>query len=204
MRPRVQIPGPRPISEYESRHPRLSWKSPGHSRVTISQGSNQRWLVGCRASASLARTYVHLREAKGLTGGLRRLQLLRPRVCRAEVALMANSFGIPPDIEHRLQVRDRLCVYCRTPMKAYPRTRGTRGDKATIEHLNHRPPFHWEDGLKRGGLEVLAVCCGRCNSSRGNKPLVAWFASPYCEERRINIRTVAPVVRRFLLRHPRG
>src|ERR1700674_2828410 len=103
---------------------------------------------------------------------------------------MANSFGIPAEIEHRLRVRDRRCVYCRGPMKAYRRIRGTRGDKATIEHLNHRGPVYWEDGLRRGGLEVLAMCCGRCNSSRSNKSLVAWFSSPYCEGRRINIRTV--------------
>jgi hypothetical protein len=45
VRPRVQIPGPRPISEYESNLPRLLRKSPGHSRVTISQGSIQRWLL---------------------------------------------------------------------------------------------------------------------------------------------------------------
>lgn len=111
---------------------------------------------------------------------------------------MANSFGIPPDIEHRLRVRDRRCVYCGRRMKQYPRTRGTPRDKATIEHLNHRA--RWGES----SLDNLAICCGRCNSSRSNKSLVAWFASPYCEERRINIRTVAPVVKRFLRWHPRG
>ena len=117
---------------------------------------------------------------------------------------MANSFGIPPEIEHRLRVRDRRCVYCGKRMKAHRHVRGTPYDKATIEHLNHRGPVYWEEGLWRGGLRVLAICCGGCNASRNDKSLVAWFATPYCEEGRISIRTVAPVVKRFLLRHPRG
>lgn len=111
---------------------------------------------------------------------------------------MANSYGIPPDIEHRLRVRDRRCVYCRTRMKGYPHTRGTPRDKATIEHLNHRA--RWGES----SLDNLAICCGRCNSSRSNNSLVVWLASPYCQERLINIRTVAPVVKRFLRRYPRG
>lgn len=111
---------------------------------------------------------------------------------------MANVFGIPPGIEHKLRGRDQRCVYCGKAMKAYPRIRGTPGDKATIEHLNHRA--RWGES----GLDNLAICCGACNSSRGNKPLAAWFAAPYCDERDINARTVAPVVKRFLRRHPRG
>jgi hypothetical protein len=89
-------------------------------------------------------------------------------------------------------------------MKAYPRTHGTPPDKATIEHLNHRPPFYSEDGLERAGLEGIAICRGACNSSRGNKSLAAWFASRYCKARDINARSIAPVVKRFLRRRPRG
>jgi|SRR5450759_2375391 hypothetical protein len=117
---------------------------------------------------------------------------------------MANVFGIPTGIEHKLRARDQRCVYCHKAMKAYPRTRGTPGAKATIEHLKYRGPVYWGEGLERLGLEGLAICCGACNSSRGNKPLAAWFASPYCDERDINARTVAPVVKRFLRRHPRS
>jgi hypothetical protein len=40
------------IDEYESHDPRLSRKSPGHSRVTISPGSNQRWLLRTRSRSS--------------------------------------------------------------------------------------------------------------------------------------------------------
>ncbi len=115
---------------------------------------------------------------------------------------MANRFGIPPDIEDKLRARDKRCVYCQKLMKGYPRTRGTPADKTTIEHLDHRPPFYWGAGLERFGVEGIALCCGACNSSRGKKPLIAWFTSPYCEQRGINQRSVAPVVRRFLRRHP--
>jgi len=115
---------------------------------------------------------------------------------------MANRFGIPPDIEYKLRARDQRCVYCRKSMKAYPRTHGTPADKATIEHLDHRRPFYWGEGLQRSGIESIAFCCGACNSSRGKKPLTAWFASAYCEQRNISARTVAPVVKRFLERHP--
>lgn len=110
---------------------------------------------------------------------------------------MANSYGISPDIEHRLRARDKLCVYCHIPMKVY-RARGPSADKATIEHLNHRA--RWGES----GLGNLAICCGACNSSRSNKPLAVWLASRYCEKRGINARNVAPVVKRFLQRHPRG
>src|SRR5216683_855928 len=109
---------------------------------------------------------------------------------------MSNRFGIPPSIEDKLRDRDRRCIYCRKAMKAYPRTHGTPADKATIEHLDHRPPFHWGEGLEKYGVEGIALCCGACNSSRGKKTLAAWFRSPYCLRCDINAQTVAPVVKR--------
>lgn len=122
---------------------------------------------------------------------------------------MANTFGIPPDIERKLRVRDQRCVYCHKAMKAHAHTRGTPRDKATIEHLessNGRgtAPTYWGQGLERVGLDGLAICCGSCNSSRGMKPLAAWFATRYCERHEVSAGTVAPVVKRFLVRHPRG
>src|ERR1700737_2685644 len=106
---------------------------------------------------------------------------------------MANHFGIPRDVENRIRARDQRCVYCRKVMKAYPHTHGTPADKATIEHLDHRPPFYWGDGIERSGVNGIALCCGACNSSRGKKTLAVWFRSPYCAEHDINARTVAPV-----------
>ena len=80
-------------------------------------------------------------------------------------------------------------------MKAYNGVRGCPGDKATFEHLNRNGPFYWSEGLQE---EYLAIVCARCNSSRGRRRLVDWFASPYCRERSINAQTVAPKVRQYL------
>jgi 5-methylcytosine-specific restriction endonuclease McrA len=111
---------------------------------------------------------------------------------------MANYYGIPLTIVRTLRARDRRCVYCGRAMRAHRHTRGTPGNKATIEHLNHRA--RWGES----SLDNLAICCGTCNSSRGNKPIAAWFASTYCDKHHITARTVAPVVKQFLRQHPRG
>jgi hypothetical protein len=105
---------------------------------------------------------------------------------------MSNRFGIPNEVERRIRVRDTRCVYCGKRF-----SRASRKDKATIEHLNEKPPFYWLEGLKEEGL---AICCGSCNSSRGNRSLRDWFQTPYCTERAIPINgnTVAEPVRRYL------
>ena len=112
-------------------------------------------------------------------------------------ASVANSFGIRPEIEAAIRERDTLCVYCSREMRIYVGVRGTRSDMATIEHLNHRPPFHWKDGLEADGI---VICCGSCNASRGAKTHVEWFRSRYCLERAINSDTVAEPVRAYLSR----
>lgn len=80
-------------------------------------------------------------------------------------------------------------------MKAHVGVIGNPKDKATIEHLNRKGPFYWLDDLKE---KHLVIVCAQCNSSRGTKRLVDWFASPYCLAKRINARTVAPRVRHYL------
>jgi hypothetical protein len=112
-----------------------------------------------------------------------------------QVVFVANRFGIPPEIEAAIRERDKLCVYCSCEMHLYVGVRGTRSDKATVEHLDHRPPFHWKDGLKADGI---AICCGSCNASRGAKTHAEWFRSQYCLERAINFDTVAEAVRAYL------
>ena len=105
---------------------------------------------------------------------------------------MSNKYGIPNKDEEEIRARDKICVYCRKTMKAYPNTKGTPGDKATIEHLNFAPPFYWTDGLKKSDL---VICCGSCNASRGKKELLNWFKKQYCLDRNINKDTVAePVI----------
>lgn len=67
----------------------------------------------------------------------------------------------------------------------------------TIEHLNEKPPFYWQDGVREEGL---AICCGSCNSSRGDRSLQEWFQTAYCRERNppINAATVAAPVKTYL------
>ena len=63
--------------------------------------------------------------------------------------LVSNKYGIPVDVEHRIRARDNSCVYCAKEFSA-----GSRRDKATIEHLNEKRPFHWREGLKEEGLAI--------------------------------------------------
>ena len=107
-------------------------------------------------------------------------------------SIVDESFGIPADTEQRIRARDTRCVYCG---KQFSHT--SRKDMPTIEHLHEKPPFYWEKGLKEEGL---AICCGSCNSSRGNKGLREWFYTAYCTQRDlpINSSTVAEPVRRYL------
>lgn len=110
---------------------------------------------------------------------------------------MANQFGIPQEVERRLRQKFALCAYCRRQMQEYIGVRGCPRDKATIEHLNRDGPFYWLGGLNE---EDLVICCGSCNSSRGQKSLAAWFASSYCVQRRITASTVAEEVKQYLKR----
>src|SRR5687767_4567639 len=103
-------------------------------------------------------------------------------------------YGIPADTEQRIRARDTCCVYCGKQF-----SRASRKDIPTIEHLHEKPPFFWRDGLQEDGL---AMCCGSCNSSRGNKSLRTWFQTPYCTERTVRItrESVAEPVRQYLSR----
>lgn len=105
-----------------------------------------------------------------------------------------NKFGIPEDVLSRIRSRDQTCVYCGREM-LHPYATKTASYCATIEHLNRFGPFYWRDGLQE---EHLALCCGSCNSSRGVKRLLDWFATPYCVERNINSDTVAAPVKEYL------
>jgi hypothetical protein len=103
---------------------------------------------------------------------------------------MSNRFGIPAEIERELRARDKRCVYCGRRFSRLVRKR-----MPTIEHLDERPPFYWELGLRKSGL---VICCVSCNCSRGRKTLRAWFAGAHCEERGIKASTVAAPVKAYL------
>ena len=102
---------------------------------------------------------------------------------------MGNPYGLPEEEVERVRKRDRKCVYCHKKM-AKPSKQAWRGDWATIEHLNHLPP--WDNP------KTIAICCSRCNSSRGKKTLLAWFESSFCRERDISPSTVAYPVLEYI------
>ncbi len=102
---------------------------------------------------------------------------------------MKNKYGLPEEEMGRIRMRDKTCVYCHKAMKK-PSAGGLRKDWATIEHLNHLPPWN--------NPKAVAICCGSCNSSRGKKQLLEWFKSKYCIERGINEDTVSEPVKKYL------
>jgi len=101
-----------------------------------------------------------------------------------------NKYGIPEDDLKKIRERDKECVYCHKAMKEYPHTRGCPKDKATIEHFNYLPPWN--------NPATVAICCGSCNSSRGDNKLMDWFKKAYCIDKGINEKTVAQPVKEFI------
>ena len=111
---------------------------------------------------------------------------------------MTNRFGIPEKELAKIRERDKKCVYCHKEM-VYPSVVSKKKDSATIEHLNYDGPFYWKEGLE---MQDLVICCGSCNSSRGDKKLKDWFKSPYCLSKGINENTVSEPVKEYLKRRP--
>ena len=98
-------------------------------------------------------------------------------------------YGLDDTALNAVRLRDRTCVYCHKQMRPSG-SPGPRTDWATIEHLNHLPP--WDKH------ETVAICCMSCNTSRRDKTHAEWFQSPYCQERGISFDTVAQPVRDYL------
>ena len=101
---------------------------------------------------------------------------------------MSNTYGISEQDEREIRARDRTCVYCGILMKQYPHAMGASG--ATIEHFNNDGP------LKK--KQNVAICCRRCNSSKGIMKLSAWFKTPYCRKMKINEETVSNPVKEYM------
>src|SRR5262245_29434603 len=100
-----------------------------------------------------------------------------------------NNYGIPEDAERAIRSAHGRCVYCRKKM-IQTKSDGWRGDWATLEHLNFMPPWN--------APSTVVMCCWSCNSSRGAKPLLAWFETPYCRENDISIGTVHKKVKAYI------
>ena len=100
---------------------------------------------------------------------------------------MSNRWGIPKEIEEFVIKRDVNCVYCGILFLEFDRNRRTR---RTWEHIIN--------DIKINGAENIALCCGSCNASKGNKKLEDWINSKYCEAKGINFNSVALVVKKHL------
>jgi len=109
---------------------------------------------------------------------------------------MSSKYGLPADELLKIRARDTNCVYCSKIMIS-PWNTSNRRESATIEHLSPFQPFYMEHGMK---LNNIAICCGSCNSSRGNKPLKDWFGTTYCLRNEINADTVLWPVKEYLVR----
>jgi len=105
---------------------------------------------------------------------------------------MKNIYGLPEDKIDEIRARDKTCIYCHKVM-IKPSSEGNRKDWATIEHLNHLPPWN--------NPATVAICCASCNSSRSNKKIIDWFKTSYCTERNINYDTVANPVKDYIKNH---
>ena len=59
----------------------------------------------------------------------------------------------------------------------------------------------WEhiiNDIRINGADNIALCCGSCNASKGNRKLEQWLESKYCLTMNINRESVATVVKRHL------
>ena len=101
---------------------------------------------------------------------------------------MSNTYGISDQDEREIRARDKACVYCGVLMKQHPHARVASG--ATIEHFNNDGPLRKKYNL--------AICCQRCNSSKGTLKLSARFKTRYCLEKKISEATVSRPVREYL------
>jgi len=67
-------------------------------------------------------------------------------------------------------------------------------DKATVEHMD-------DESVKNPEKWNVTMCCGRCNSSHGNKDLIEWSKTDYCKERNINEQKVAPIIKEYIKKY---
>ncbi len=105
---------------------------------------------------------------------------------------MKNKYGLPENELNKIRQRDKECVYCHKKLVT-PSPNKPYKDWATIEHLNHLPPWN--------NINTVAICCGGCNSSRGKRKITEWFKSKYCIERNINYETVANSVKEYIRKY---
>jgi 5-methylcytosine-specific restriction endonuclease McrA len=100
---------------------------------------------------------------------------------------MANKWNIPPWLEAEVRARDTVCVYC--------------GNDFSSPEISPKSAPSWEHIINDATIitrDNIALCCRGCNASKGQKRVSDWLTSPYCQDRRISVETVALVVRRAI------
>ena len=102
---------------------------------------------------------------------------------------MANRWGISNAVEVIVEKRDLTCVYCGIRFIDSDKNRKT---KRTWEHIIN--------DIRINDSDNIALCCGSCNASKGNKKLEDWLRNKYCKTKNINYESVAMVVKRHLER----
>lgn len=102
---------------------------------------------------------------------------------------MSNRWGIPHETEELVKKRDLKCIYCGIEFNDLDNIRKT---KPSWEHIIN--------DITLNGRENIALCCISCNASKGTKKLEDWLKSKYCIKKGISSETVAPVVKRYLLK----
>ena len=108
---------------------------------------------------------------------------------------MKTKYNIPQKELDFVIRRDIDCVYC------HKKWGKDKCDSISIEHLNHK--LEWDSVRSfiqenKPVREIIALCCGSCNSSRGSKSLRSWFNTPYCIRNKITSSNVALVVKKYL------
>ncbi|MFO6419695.1 hypothetical protein ACLBKS_05800 [Hylemonella sp. W303a] len=100
---------------------------------------------------------------------------------------MANNWNIPDWLEKEVRDRDKACVYC--------------GVEFTLAHQSKKSAASWEHIINDEKIitrDNIALCCGGCNASKGQKRLSEWLKSKYCIERGITTSSVAPVIKQAI------
>jgi len=98
---------------------------------------------------------------------------------------MANSWGIPKDIETLVLERDQSCVYC--------------GCTFTNERAKKKSWEHIINDIRITTIDNIAICCVGCNASKGSKDLVTWLHSENARKRGITLETIADVIRKHIV-----
>lgn len=101
---------------------------------------------------------------------------------------MANRWGIPKEVEELVKQRDLYCVYC-----------GITFSKSVVSFKTRPTWEHIINDIRINGPENIALCCGSCNASKGNKILKEWLLSKYCLTKGITKDSVSDIVKAHLI-----